>query len=157
MTRRQIALAIALIAIPSMCGLALIAGVVLYGRVVRTPTAARTPITTATPRGLTYGQICDGRVAMTDLQWQQHLASYVGQRVTWTGQVYEVQEHYSGGYMLYIALQDERRFDVMFKVPADQAAQLDKHQVVRFTGTIRSIEKSSVGCLYIELAEAALE
>ncbi len=98
---------------------------------------------------------------MTDVQWNEHLRQFSGQKVTgWEGWVKDVYK-YSGGYTLYITFDPPSHFlrssAVHFVIPEDIALMLEKDDIVTFSGTIKDVGTFLGACSGIELKDAVLE
>lgn len=110
---------------------------------------------------LTYEQICTRPKEMTDVQWNEHLKQFSGQKVTsWEGWVKDVYK-YSSGYTLYVTFDPPnhllRGSAVHFVIPEDIALMLEKDDIVTFSGTIKSIGTFLGVCSGIELEHAVIE
>lgn len=93
-----------------------------------------------------FQTICATDPDWTEVQTEQHLASFGGQEISgWNGYVYEVAERF-GDYVLSVAMDAPGLFwsrDIEIEgVPVELAVVLQKEQSITFSGTIASVERS---------------
>ena len=111
-------------------------------RATSAPAPTRTPVPTATPKpisSLAYEDMRKARDSMTDAQWDAHAKTLVGQRVEWSGWVFEAKT--SGE--LRIDMDPPGTFlsvqDCYISVPRDSVLDYNKDQPIRWQGDVRSV------------------
>lgn len=122
-----------------------------------------TPFPTATPRPIAppFSEISAQVKNMTEAQWKAYLPTLAGNSVFgWTGQVYEVNVKFGGGYELWVAMDSPQEWlpsrDVIFDIPDNIALEFELGQVVVFSGVIDHVQEF-LGSVIVYLEDVYLE
>ena len=121
-----------------------------------TPGPSATPVPTAPP----FVEIRDNVQNMTEAQWKKYLPELKGARViNWEGWVEDVDVSGSK-YTLLVDMDSPDDFmstaDVRFGVPEDVALELQKDQLVTFSGTVEKVAEF-LGSITVYLQDVTLE
>ncbi len=91
---------------------------------------------TSTPAPLTYKDIEQTKKDLTDLQWESYAREIIGERIQFAGDVIEV---YDDGRVQITEGDGLLSVCILYEVPLDVAATLNKDQFVQGEGTIRDV------------------
>ena len=123
------------------------------------PANPNTPPQTGTAPS--FKEIRSQMQAMTDAQWNLYRTGLEGKQVTrWKGWVSEVKQKFFGGYEVLIDMDAPDTmsvYDITFSVPDNLAVQLQKDQIVTFSGTIKTASKGVFDTLSLSLDFANIQ
>jgi hypothetical protein len=106
------------------------------------------PVATPTPAMLTVRGIEAKRKELTDLQWQTYAEEIVGEPIRFSGNVLEVREDGR------VQISDGKGFltvVILYGVPLDVAAGLNKDQAVEGEGTVREVDTTLTLAVWIDV------
>lgn len=114
-----------------------------------TPTVVPTSTPTPMPSALTFGEIEQNYMKMTELQWAEYAPSLSGTRVRWTARVREVGEN--GIVYLTIGGMSFGSTCDLKDIPYEIAMTLRQNQTITFETTIVTVRESWFLLDYLEV------